>query len=462
MNEYLSDFERELHLAVSSYLSEARLELVPAAVVEDILNRPGPRRLTWSRRLLLGVAAAAAAVIMAVVMLPLLRPAVLPPAATPTGTVASNSPLPANSPLPSPTPTPTAKPSPTPRPTSKPSPSPTQTVPPTPFTLVFDGSQAGPFRLPEPSSLAGLRFSAATEATNVRQFAVDLRNVQGVTVIDGGRAALTMPTQTRNVSTVWLADWSDRTIRKFAEGAIALGAWGSGSDAEVLVRADQDGAVRLRRLDVQTGQELARVDVPAPAAAVYLSDGSVAIASASSIGVWTAGELDLKPSALPNVGEQSLQAAGTNVLVGSMLLDPRTGDQVGKTLPFSYYASIAPAGDRIVLVSGAGSYAQYRLEVHDATTGDAVTVGKTVFFDLAKPGPEILAWVTDDAIMTRTHGGLGGVAPSTRLTSPAALSLGMDVTRLIPVDSAVYANGSAMLVEGDGFVRLIDWTAPPP
>jgi len=452
MNEHLSDFERDLHLAVSSYLSEARLDLVPTAVVADILIRPGPRRLTWSRRLLLGAAAAAAAVIMAMVLLPLLRPAVLPPAATPTGTVASDSPTPASSPSPSPTP----------KPTSKPSPSPEPTVTPTPFTLVFDGSQTRPFRLPEPSSLPGLRFSAETEATNVREFAVDLRNIRGVTVIDGTRAALTMPTRTRNVATVWLADWSDGTIREFAEGAIALGAWGSGPDAEVLVREEQDGAVRFRRLDVQTGQELARVDVPAPATAVYLRDGSVAIASASSIGAWTASELDLKPSALPNVGEESLQAAADNVLVGSTLLDPRTGDRVGKTLPFIYYARIAPAGDRIVLLTGTGSYAGFQLEVHDSTSGDPLTVGKTVFFDLAKPGPAILAWVTDDAIVTRTHGGLGGVAPSTRLTSPAALSLGMDITRLIPVDSAVYANGSAMLVEGDGFVRLIDWTAPPP
>jgi hypothetical protein len=43
---------------------------------------------------------------------------------------------------------------------------------PLPSRSSFDGSQTRPFRLPEPSSLPGLRFSAETEATNVREFAL--------------------------------------------------------------------------------------------------------------------------------------------------------------------------------------------------------------------------------------------------------------------------------------------------
>jgi hypothetical protein len=87
-------------------------------------------------------------------------------------------------------------------------------------------------------------------------------------------------------------------------------------------------------------------------------------------------------------------------------------------------------------------------------------VGNTIFVDLVGPGPAILAWVTDDAIVTRAHGGLSGVKPSTRLTSADALAEGMDITSLIPVDATVYTNGRAMLVDGDGFVQLIDWTDP--
>jgi len=305
-----------------------------------------------------------------------------------------------------------------------------------------------------------MHWTSVTLAVAVRQFPVDLINVEAVTVIDGGRAALTIGTPTRVGRAVWLADWAG-TISQFAQDATALDAWGTDSDAELLIEEVLDGAKRFRRVSVQTGHELARVEVPAPATAVYLSDGSVAVASRSSIGVWTAAGLDLNPSAFDGIGEFQRLSAGQNVLVGSLLVDPRTGKQVGRTMPFSYDAAIEPQGDRIVLLTGAGSYAQYQLEVHDAKTGETLKVGNTATFDLVGPGPAILAWVTDNSIVTRTHGGLGGVEPTTRLTSAEALTEGMDITSLIPVESEVYANGGSMLVYGHGFLRLIQWVDAP-
>lgn len=452
MNDQLSDLERRLHLAVQTYLGEARLELAPAVIVADVLTRPQPRTVRSRRSLTLVVAASGAALVLAVILLPVLRPAVLPPAATATPPPASESPSPSPTSVP-PSPTQTRPPTPTAKPTG--------TSLPSAFTLVFDGSQVDPFRLPQASLLPDVPFSATTQATRVREFAVDLRNVRSVTVIDADRAALTMETQTRFETAIWLADWTSGTISEWVRGARALDAWGAGSDAEVLIEEDVDGATRLRRLNVQTGEELARVEVPAPATAVYLSDRSVAVASGSSIGVWTAGGLDLKASALGDLGELSRVAAGQNLLAGSELLDPHSGTQVGVTMPFSYDAAVAPQGDRIVLLTGAGSYAQYRFEMHDAKTGEALKVGSTTFFDLAAPGPVILAWVTEDGIITRTHGGLFGVKPTTRVTSSAALGEGKDITSLISVNSSVYTNGGAMLITGDGFIRVVDWTNAP-
>lgn len=227
---------------------------------------------------------------------------------------------------------------------------------------------------------------------------------------------------------LWLADLVQGHLRRVP--GLPVREVVAARDGRLLV--GRDSSLQLLH---SSGVALATLEAENPGGA-FLADGSIAVWSGGRIGVWDPADVSASWSPLPGaIGRYRVTAAGNNVVViadpgGGMLLDPRTGQELGPrwSAGETWQAAASSDGTRFVVAVASDPCCgpHGALELRDSTTGEVLAVN---------PGVELshvteLAWPTGNLIVImRAPTGTGAVA------QPELLSVDAFEALPLPIDA---------------------------